>query len=150
MKVSTISQYSVFLPNEPGALEKFAAVLYNAGLDIEGLSSDIRYEAAVVKFVVGPMAEAINSQDINRIITKAGYTSVKTEVICVEKEGCHGAVLGVSKILGAAGINITSIYGSFAGNKHGRVFLVVDNVERALQLLSSANYNGACAGSAVN
>ena len=138
MKVNIISQYSVFLPNEPGALEKFAAMLYAAGLDIAGLSSDIRYEAAVVKFVVEPMVEAMDPQEISRIITKAGYTSVKTEVICVEEEARPGSVLFVSKILGAAGINITSIYGSYAGDKHGRMFLVVDNVERALQLLNAA------------
>lgn len=136
MKVSIVSQYSVFLPNEPGALKKFAQVLHNEGLCITGLMSEVRYEAAVVRFVVESMGEG--EKPVSRIITQAGYTSVKTEILCVEEEGPAGSVLRVSTILDGGGINITAIYGSCDTNKHGRMYINADDLERAVQLLSAA------------
>jgi len=138
MKVSIVSQYSVFLPNEHGALQKFAQILYDKGLDITGLMAEVRYEAAVVRFVVESIHKDSGDLPVSRIITQAGYTSVKTDILCVEEEGQAGAVLQVSKILGGGGINITAIYGSCDGNKRGRMYINADNLERAIQLLNVA------------
>ena len=138
MKAITLSQYSVFLTNEPGTLHKFAEMLYREGLDIIGFSSEIRYEAMVVKFIIEPRAQDFDISSVSGLITKAGYASVKTEVICIEEEGRDGFIMTVSEILGKAGINITSVYGSCAGNKHVRVYIAVDNIERAMQLINNA------------
>ncbi|MDR0734831.1 MAG: hypothetical protein LBG16_03980 [Elusimicrobiota bacterium] len=138
MKATTLNQYSVFLTNEAGTLHKFAEMLYREGLDIVGFSSEVRYEAMVVKFIIEPLAPDFDMSSVSRLITKAGYTSVKTEVICIEEEGRDGFIMTVGEILGKAGINITSVYGSCVGNKHGRVYLVVDHINRALQLINNA------------
>jgi hypothetical protein len=140
MKTAKVNQYSVFLLNEAGALKKFAQTLYDAGLDIVGISSDIRYEAAVVKFIVAKTTpDAADEPDISRVITRAGYTSVKTEVLCVEEKGREGLILELSSRLCGAGINIASIYGCCVNNKHGKLFFVVDNIERALEILNKVS-----------
>ena len=60
-KISRVIQYSVFLVNEPGSLERFSKMIADAGLDIVGISSDVRYESAVVKFVIA------GEKDVNLI-----------------------------------------------------------------------------------
>ncbi|MDR1684660.1 MAG: hypothetical protein LBR90_04295 [Elusimicrobiota bacterium] len=134
MNVSTVSQHSVFLVNEPGALKKFVSILYEAGLDIIGIASDIRYEAAVVKFVTsGPDGGDKTTQ----LIIKNGYTSVKTDVICVQTISHPGAMSKISEILGDNKINITTIYGSAMEGQPARLFLVVDDLEKTLEVLGS-------------
>lgn len=134
MKATVVSQYSVFLINEAGALKKLAQIIEGAGLDITGLSSDVRYEAAVVKFVTSGSAQA----ETSRLITQAGYTSVKTDVICVEVISKPGIMARLGDLLGGKGINITTIYGSAVEGELSRVFLVVDNIEAALEVLTAA------------
>jgi hypothetical protein len=140
MTAITLSQYSVFLPNEPGMLHKFAEMLYKEGLDIVGLSSEVMPEATVVKFVIEPLAQDFDMSSVSSLITKAGYTILKTEIICIEEEGRDGHIAAVSEILGKAGVNITSVYGSCAGNKHGRMYVAVDDIERALRLINNAPF----------
>jgi hypothetical protein len=135
MRAKIASQYSVFLMNEPGALEKFAKIIYEAGLDIVGISSDIRYEAAVVKFITS--ATPGKDVDANRIITKAGYTCVKTDVICMEEPSSSGVMMKIGGLLAKEGVNITTIYGSSIEDAPSRLFLAVDNVERAIEVLNA-------------
>jgi len=133
MKVSIVNQYSVFLVNEPGALKKFSKILSEQGLDIIGLSSDVRYEAAIVKFVVSGANEAQTS----RIITGAGYTSIKTEAICLELLSTSGVMFRLGEILGKNHINITNIYSTAVENTVSRIFMVVDNLEKAASVLKA-------------
>ncbi|MDR1123615.1 MAG: hypothetical protein LBL61_03245 [Elusimicrobiota bacterium] len=138
MKAITLSQYSVFLAHEPGTLHKFAEMMYREGLDIVALSSEVRYEAMVIKFIIEPLAQDFDMSTVSRLITKAGYTSLKTEIICIEEENSDGNIMTVSEILSKAGVNITFVYGSSAGNKHWRIYLGVDDIERALRLINTA------------
>lgn len=135
MRVLTVSQHSVFLINEPGALKKFANILFDAGLDIVGLSSDVRYEAAVVKFV---LSEPKDDDRASQLITKGGYTSVKNEIICVEIISQPGVMVKISSMLGDNGINITAIYGSAVAGDMSRMFIVVDDIDRAIEILKKA------------
>lgn len=134
MKVSIVNQYSVFLINEPGALKKFSKILAAQGLDIIGLSSDVRYEAAIVKFVVSGAKEA----ETSRVITGAGYTSIKTEALCLELKSVPGIMVRIGEILGKNNINITNIYSTAVENTVSRIFMVVDNLEKAVDVLKAA------------
>ena len=139
MKVSVISQYNVFLANEPGSLRKFSQMLHGQGLDIVGLMADMNLDADVIKLVIESLDKTEETPPISRIITQAGYISVKTDILCVEEEGRDGLIFKVSKILESAGINITGIYGSYIGaSKHERIFLNVDDLEKAIRLLGAA------------
>lgn len=133
MKVSIVNQYSVFLVNEPGSLKKFSKILEKEGLDIVGLSSDVRYEAAIVKFVVSGAKEP----ETSRIITGAGYTSIKTEALSLEVKNTVGVIAHIGEILGKKNINITNIYSTMIENAVGRIFMVVDDLEKATDVLKA-------------
>ena len=132
MKISVVNQYSVFLVNEPGALKKFARVLSQAGLSMSGVSSDVRYEAAVVKFIVtGP-----KEPETSRIISGAGYTSIKTEALCLDLSSCD-KVQRACEILGKSNINITNIYFTAAENCPVKIIMVVDKLEKAVEVFKA-------------
>lgn len=134
MKFRKVNQYSVFLINEPGALERFSSMLYASGLDISGLSSEVRYEAAVVKFVLSD--EHRESHEVLNIMTRGGYTAVKTEAICAEVESRPGVMADLCKVLSRANINITTIFGSSFEGCAGRIYLVVEDIDKTLKVLN--------------
>ena len=134
-KVSRAIQYSVFLVNEPGSLEKFSKMIADAGLDIVGISSDVRYESAVVKFVIA------GEQDVNlpSLIAKNGYTAIRTDAICIQAKNQVGFLFQLSKLLGENKININNIYSAAVEDSQARIYLVVDDLEKAYSLIENAN-----------
>lgn len=134
-KVSRAIQYSVFLVNEPGSLEKFSKMIADAGLDIVGISSDVRYESAVVKFVIA------GEQDVNlpSLIAKNGYTAIRTDAICIQAKNQVGFLFQLSKLLGKNKININNIYSAAVEDTQARIYLVVDDLEKAISLIEKAN-----------
>ena len=134
MKVSKVNHYSVFLINEPGSLEKFASMLFEAGFDICGLSSDVKYEAAVVKFVLSASGE--ESHEVLRLMTRGGYTAVRTEALSVEVESYPGIMARLGAVLSRNRINITTIFGSAFKGSPSRIFIVVDDIDKAIKVLN--------------
>ena len=134
-KISKVIKYSVFLVNEPGSLERFSKMIADAGLDIVGISSDVRYESAVVKFVIA------GEKDINlpSLIAKNGYTAIRTDAICIQAQNRVGFLFLLSKLLGEHKININNIYSAAVEDTQARIFLVVDDLEKAYSLIEQAN-----------
>ena len=134
-KISRVIQYSVFLVNEPGSLERFSKMIADAGLDIVGISSDVRYESAVVKFVIA------GEKDINlpSLIAKNGYTAIRTDAICIQAKNRIGFLFQLSKLLGEHKININNIYSAAVEDTQARIFLVVDDIENAYSLIEQAD-----------
>ena len=106
MAIKVIKQYSVFLMNEPGALKKFAELFVQEKVNIIAISQDVRYDAAVVRIAVK------YNEEISHALTKAGFTSVKTDAICLETEDREGIARDIGDVLFKQGINITTIYGA--------------------------------------
>ena len=104
MAIKVIKQYSVFLMNEPGALKKFAELFVQEKVNIIAISQDVRYDAAVVRIAVK------YNEEISHALTKAGFTSVKTDAICLETEDREGIARDIGDVLFKQGINITTIY----------------------------------------
>lgn len=137
MQVSKASQYSVFLVNEPGSLKDFAQIMSDNDINIIGLSSDVRYESAIIKIIPDKTQQEV---DIARIIAQGGYTSVKTDVLSLVVQNKKGVLAQVSGLLSSHHINITSIYGSAYGEDGSRLFIVVSDPEKAIKLLSKADF----------
>ena len=134
MKVSKVIQYSVFLVNEPGSLENFSKMIADAGFDIVGISSDVRYESAVVKFVIA----GENDENLPSIIAKNGYTAIRTDAICIQAKNRIGFLYQLSKLLGEHKININNIYSAAVQDTQARIFLVVDDLEKAFSLIEKS------------
>ena len=129
MKVEVLKQYSVFMANEPGALGAVAALFSQEGINLLGISSEVRDDSALVRIAVQP------DGDFSGVLTKAGFASVESKLISIEVPDTPGALAGISDALGRAGINITNVYGTALHGHTCRILLGVGNTEKALKAL---------------
>lgn len=131
MTVKVVKQYTVFLPNVPGALSRFVGLFVNEGINIIGIASEIRDDSGVVRVTVD------TDKKISYILTNAGFTTVETPIISLELPDKPGELLTLSKTLATNGINITTVYGTAIGGKTGRILISVSDTDRALEILKS-------------
>ncbi len=132
MAINIIKQYSVFLINEPGALQNFADLFVRENVDIIAMAQDVRYDAAVVRVAVE------KDNGVSHALTKAGFTSVKTDAICLDVPNRVGILRDIGRILAGQGINITTIYGTANNGGNTRWILVVNDITKALNALESS------------
>lgn len=132
MAISVVKQYSVFLINEPGALKNFAELFVRENVDVIAISQDVRYDAAVVRLAIK------YEQEISHALTKAGFTSVKTDAICLDAPNRVGLIRDIGSVLSNNGINITTIYGTAGAGTDSRWIIVVNNITKALNALEAS------------
>ncbi len=132
MAISVIKQYSVFLINEPGALKNFSDLFVSESVNIIAISQDVRYDAAVVRIAVK------YNDEISHALTKAGFTSVKTDAICIDAQDRVGIGRDIGSVLSQHGINITTIYGASTAEGLSRWVVVVNDITKALNALESS------------
>ncbi|MBT3955370.1 MAG: ACT domain-containing protein [Elusimicrobiaceae bacterium] len=130
MKADIIKQYSVFLVNKPGSLKDFTDLFLKNNINIIAITSDVRYDAAVVRISVE------DSPNISPMLIKEGYTSVETDVLSVELPNKKGALKQLSNALGESDVNITTVYGSAMGET-SRLMLIVNNIPKAKKILEN-------------
>ena len=128
MSINVVKQYSVFLINEPGALKNFAELFVRENVDVIAISQD----AAVVRLTVK------YDQEISHALTKAGFTSVKTDAICIDTPNRVGLLRDIGAVLSSHGINITTIYGTASTGPNSRWIVVVNDITKALNALESS------------
>ncbi len=132
MSIGVVKQYSVFLVNEPGALRNFADLFVKERVNLIAISQDVRFDAAVVRVAVNYNTE------ISHALTKAGFTSVKTDAICIDTTDRVGLAFDIGDVLAKKDINITTIYGACVGNGRTRFIIVVSDITQALSALESS------------
>ncbi len=132
MALNIVKQYSVFLINEPGALKNFAELFVREKVDIIAMSQDVRYDAAVVRIAVQ------HDKGISHALTKAGFTSVKTDAICLDMPNRIGILRDIGTTLSDKGINITTIYGTSGAGDITRWIIIVNDITKALNALESS------------
>ena len=129
MAVKLIRQYTVFIPNVPGALRKFVELFANEGVNIIGIASEIRDDSGVVRIAVDA------DRKVSHVLTGAGFTTIETYLISLEMPDKPGQLLRLAKVLGENNINITTVYGTSFGGASGRLLLNVSDTDRALEVL---------------
>ena len=132
MAISVVKQYSVFLINEPGALKNFAELFVRENVDVIAISQDVRYDAAVVRLAIK------YEQEISHALTKAGFTSVKTDAICLDAPNRVGLIRDIGSVLSNNGINIATIYGTAGAGTDSRWIIVVNDITKALNALEAS------------
>ncbi len=132
MAISVVKQYSVFLVNEPGALKKFADLFVQERVNLIAISQDVRFDAAVLRVAINYNAE------ISHALTKAGFTSVKTDAICIDAVDRVGLARDIGDVLHKKNINITTIYGASGTDGRTRFIVVVSHITEALSALESS------------
>lgn len=130
--INIVKQYSVFLLNEPGALKSFAELFVREQVDIIAMSQDVRYDAAVVRVAIQ------YDKGVSHALTKAGFTSVKTDAICLDIPNRVGILRDIGAVLSSHDINITTIYGTTGADNTSRWIIVVNDITKALNALETS------------
>lgn len=131
MSVKLIRQYTVFLPNVPGALAKFVELFANEGINIIGLASEIRDDSGVVRIAVD------GDRKVSHILTGAGFTTIETPMISLELADKPGQLLRLTKLMSENNINITTVYGTSFGGASGRLLMNASDTDKALEVLKT-------------
>ncbi|MDE2141129.1 MAG: ACT domain-containing protein [Elusimicrobia bacterium] len=130
MKVEKIKQFSVFMPNKPGALSRLASLFAEQGINILGIASEVSAESGLVRIALA------NDSDASSILSRAGFSSVETHILSVEVDDKPGEMLRVTEALAAGKINITTVYGtSVPGAGTTRLLIAVQNTDKALTII---------------
>lgn len=125
-----VTQFSVGLPNEVGALAKVCGHLKRAKVSIEAIALLLDGECGFVRFVGTPVASA------RAALHKGGYQFTAHDIIRLEVPNRSGALRGIATRLAKAGININYIYGSNpVGGDSSTLCLSVSDLEGAMKLL---------------
>ncbi len=132
MKVHKIKQYSVFMPNKPGALTRLAALFSEKGINILGIASEVRDDSGLVRIALE------NDRDVSAVLSQAGFSSVETQILSVEVDDKPGELLRVASALADGKVNITTVYGtSVAGASSSRILIAAQNIDKALALIEA-------------
>lgn len=129
MKVTVITQYSVFLPNRPGALARLAQLFADSGVNMVGIASEVRDDSGLVRVAFEGTA------DPSAILSRAGFASVENRLLSVEVEDKPGQLARITQRLADAGVNITTVYGTAFGHNVSRILIAVDKLDPALKAL---------------
>lgn len=130
MKVHKIKQFSVFMPNKPGALTRLAALFAEKGINILGIASEVRDDSGLVRIALE------QESDVSSILSGAGFSSVETHILSVEVDDKPGELLRVAAALADGKVNITTVYGtSVEGAKTSRILIAAQNTDKALAIL---------------
>ena len=132
MKISTLKQFSVFMPNKPGALSRLAALLAERCINLVGIASEVRDDSGLVRLAVD------SSTDVSAILSQGGFSSVETTLLSVELDDRPGELARVTKILAEGKINITTVFGTSTEGSACRILINVENTQKALALLEKA------------
>ncbi len=132
MNFKIVNQYTVFLPNIPGALSRFIELFHKENINIIGIASEIRDDSGIVKVSVD------TSDKISYILTGAGFTTVESKMISIELPNKPGELLRLTRFLGDNNINITTVYGTTMKEDNvSRVLVNVSDVAKTLKLLEN-------------
>lgn len=127
--IKLVRQYSVFLPNTPGGMNKFLERFFSEGINIIGIASEMTDDAGIVRITVD------TESTISTVLTKEGFTTIETPMILMELMDKPGMLLRMSTLLSAHDINITTVYGTTYTGSVGHLLLNVTDVPRAMELL---------------
>jgi len=132
VKVQKIKQFSVFMPNKPGALTRLAALFAEKSINILGIASEVRDDSGLVRIALE------NDMEVSAILSHAGFSSVETHIISVEVDDKPGELLRVAAALAEGKVNITTVYGtSVEGAKTSRILIAAQNTDKALAILEA-------------
>jgi len=130
MRVET--QLSAFIENRAGVLAELAADLARHGISIRALTVANLVDHAVVRLVVSEPQKALH------LLGDRGVLVVSSSVLALDMPDEAGALAGVAKRLGRAGVNIEYAYGSSpVGGGRAVVYVHASDLKKARAALAA-------------
>ncbi len=129
MRVET--QLSAFLENRAGVLAALAADLARHGISIRAITVANLVDHSVVRLVVSEPQKALH------LLGERGVLVVESSVLALDIPDEAGALAGIARRLGRAGVNIEYAYGSSpVGGGRGVVYVCVSDLRKARAALA--------------
>src|SRR5438128_10720650 len=95
-------QIDVEVPDRPGELAKLAAILGDAGINIDAIGAESAGGRSYVSLIVNQPMQA------REAIMKSGYTCSMQTVLVVRLDDTPGALAALAPKLGDAGVEVAS------------------------------------------
>ncbi|MBI1734207.1 MAG: ACT domain-containing protein [Candidatus Rokubacteria bacterium] len=118
------TEFTVTLPDRPGALARLGGVLGDGGVNIEAIQGMSRDGQSVVRFVPRDEAKARD------VLAAAGIAYQTREILVVKVLDEPGTLGDVALVMSRAGINIDAVYVT----TRGHIVLGVDDLPGAIQV----------------
>ena len=131
MKIEVLKQFSIFLPNRPGALSRLTKLIGDQGINIRGIASEVRDDSGMVRIAVDDKA------DLSAVLSANGFASIEASLVSIEVADQPGELYRVTKILADGHVNITTVYGTALDSHPCRILVAVENTSKARTLLEA-------------
>jgi hypothetical protein len=129
--VRIASQLNITLPNSPGNLARLSDTLRAVKVNINAICCTEGRDQTTVHTIVDDI-------DTAKIVLKDHGNVSTEEVLAFSMDNKPGAIFDISRVCAGAGVNIRNIYATTHGaGKGATVYVVVDNVEKALKAFSA-------------
>ncbi len=127
-----ITQLSVFLMNQPGALVDAVSAISGAGANIRAMSIAEANDFGILRAIVKDTDKVCNE-------LKEKYLITRTPVVAARMDDRSGALLPILAALNESNINIEYMYAfTGTGPEEAYVVLRVQDTETAEQVLNAA------------
>lgn len=130
-------EITAHLENKPGRLAKICSALAHEKINIRALSVMDRESRSVLRIVTDDVLPT------RKVLTSLGTEFQECDVLAVEMENRPGALAKVLERLAEEHINIEYSYVAGGHGGHSLGFFHTSNPKRALQILQTAESNGA-------
>ena len=126
-----ITQLSVFLMNQPGALVDAIKSISDAGINIRAMSIAEANDFGILRIIVS------DSDAVGKLLGEQ-YLFTKTEVVAAQMSDRSGALYPILVVLNEANINIEYMY-AFTGSGPEEAYVVfrVNDVKTAEEVLNA-------------
>jgi hypothetical protein len=131
--MKTAEQVNIIVPNVPSSLAKVSDRLRAAEVNIEAITCTEGPTHTVIHIIVDDAETA-------KIVLKDFGAVSSREVIAIRIRNRPGAIAQIARACAASDINIRMIYSTAAG-KESLVYLSVENVSKAMELLKTWEKN---------
>lgn len=97
-------QISIFLENQPGALEHVTRILRDSNINIRTLSLADTSDFGILRLIVNDVEKA------SRVLKENGFTVNRTNVVAVEVPDRPGGLHSILEVLSTAKVNVEYMY----------------------------------------
>lgn len=122
-------QLDIDVPDRPGELAKLAAILGDSRINIDAISAESAGGRSYMSLIVNEPMQARES------LMKRGYSCATRTVLVVRIEDRPGALAGLARRLGDAGVDVLSLIHLGTVGGQAQIALGVDNLEKARSLV---------------
>lgn len=129
-----LSQLSLFIQNQPGAIAEPCRILAENDINIYTMTLAETNDYGVLRLIVKEWQKARD------VLAKAGFTANLTDVVAVKVPNRPGGLAEVLEKMGTLGINVVYMYAFVSNIKDDAVIIFrFDKTEEVLKQLAEAS-----------